>query len=172
MKSTNLIRASIIALAFVISSLSQVTVAGEKRDQSFVKTHSRTTSKTTLLIGDMPNHELSQEMTVADVKYSNPDFKIKDEWTYIQSDTINGSGKHSGYYFDTHEDGSTAYGNFQGTVKTIFHGDGSWESTWEGTYQYLGGSGKYKNIKGAGEYRGKASSKAPVVEEGRETVEY
>ena len=125
-----------------------------------------------MLVGDVPNHELRQEMTVSDIKYSNPDFKIKDEWVYIHGDTIDGSGKGTGYYFDTHEDGSTSYGNFQGTEKMTTQSDGSWELTWEGTYQYLGGSGKFKNIKGSGKYKGKASSKEPAREEGRETVEY
>ena len=168
-----LTKASITALLVVaVGSMSLLSEAAEKRDQSYVKSNFRTASKTTVTIGDMPNHELSQEMSVADIKYSNPDFKIKDEWTYIHSDTIDGNGKQSGYYFDTHEDGSTDYGSFQGTVKTTTQGDGSWEATWEGTYQYLGGSGKYKNIKGSGKYKGKASSKEPAREEGRETVEY
>ncbi len=49
---------------------------------------------------------------------------------------------------------------------------GSRESTWVGTNQYLDGSGKYKNIKGGGNYTGNASSKEPAREVGRETVEY
>ena len=41
-----------------------------------------------------------------------------------------------------------------------------------GIYQLLDRSGKYKNIKGGGKYKGNASSKEPAREEGRETVEY
>ena len=62
---------------------------------------------------------------------------------------------------------------FRGTVKTNSKADGSWESTWEGTYEYRGGSGKFKNLKGSGKYKGKVSSQDLTVrEEGRETVEY
>jgi hypothetical protein len=151
---------------------SLISEAAEKKDQTYVKTNFRTASKTTVTVGDVPNHELVQEMGISDIKTSNPDFKTKDEWNYIHSDTIDGSGKQAGYFFDTHDDGSTTYGTFQGTVKTTSQADGSWESTWEGTYQYVGGSGKYKNIKGSGKYKGKASSKEPAREEGRETIEY
>lgn len=151
MNFANLLRASTIALlATTIGSFQLMAEAVEKKEHNYVKTNYRTASKTVVVVGDVPNHELSQEMSIADIKYSNPDFKIKNEWTYIHSDTIDGTGKQTGYYFDTHEDGSTTYGNFQGTVKTTTQGDGSWESVWEGTFQYLGGSGKFKNIKGSG----------------------
>jgi hypothetical protein len=47
----------------------------------------------------------------------------------------------------------------EGTVKTTFKEDGSWEATtWEGTYEVTGGTGKLKNIKGSGTYRGKATA--------------
>ena len=173
MKSANLFRASLTALLIIAGgSFATISEAGEKKDQTYVKTNFRTGSKTVVVVGDVPNHEISQEMSVADIKYSNPDFKIKDEWTYIHSDTIDGSGKQSGYYFDTHQDGSTSYGTFQGNLKTTTQADGSWETTWEGTYQYVGGSGKFKNIKGSGKYKGKMSSKEPGRNEGQETVEY
>jgi hypothetical protein len=173
MHYVNLMRISLAAcLAVAVGSLSLLSEAAEKKEQTYVKTNFRTTSKTVVLVGDVPNHELRQEMNVSDIKYSNPDFKTKDEWAYIHADTIDGSGKANGYYFDTHDDGSTSYGSFQGTEKMTTQSDGSWVVIWEGTYQYLGGSGKFKNIKGGGKYKGKASSKEPAREEGRETVEY
>jgi hypothetical protein len=36
--------------------------------------------------------------------------------------------------------------------------------TWEGTYQTNGGTGKFKNIKGAGTYRGKATAQEAFSE--------
>jgi hypothetical protein len=164
---------ALAAVMFLITAASFSVVAdAEKREQTCVKKNFRTASKTTVTIGDVPNHEVSQEMSVADMEFSNPDFKVKDEWTYIHSDTIDGSGTHSGYFMDTHIDGSTDYGAFKGAVKTTVKADGSWEASWEGTYQYLGGSGKFKNLKGSGKYKGKASSTEPALEQCRETVEY
>lgn len=160
-------------LMITAASFSLITDAAEKREQTFVKTNFRTLYKTVLPVGDVPNHEVVQEASLADIKYSNPDFKTKEEWAYIHSDLINGSGPHSGYFYDTHEDGSQTYGTFKGMVKTSSKTDGSWESTWEGTYEYRGGSGKFKHLKGSGKYKGKVSSQDPIVrEEGRETVEY
>ncbi len=153
-------------------SLSIVADAAEKREQTCVKTNIRTLYKTVLPIGDVPNHELVQEANISDLKVSNPDFKVTEEWVYVQSDLRDGSGTQTGYFYDTHEDGSQDYGAFKGTVKTTVKGDGSWESSWEGTYQYVGGSGKFKNLKGAGKYKGKASSTEPAREECQETVEY
>ena len=49
--------------------------------------------------------------------------------------------------------------------------DGSWEATWEGTYKYTGGSGKFKNAKGGGTYKGRASSAGDFREDAKETVE-
>ena len=173
MNSAHLIRAWMAALlVMALGSFNFSAFAAEKKQQTYVKTNFRTASKTVVIVGDVPNHELSQEMSVADIKYSNPDFKIKNEWTYIHSDTIDGTGNQTGYYFDTHEDGSTSYGTFQATVKTNSQADGSWEATWECAFQYLGGSGKFKNLKGNGTCKGKVSSKEPAREEGRETVEY
>lgn len=161
----------LISLAAAVC-LSLDVQAGEKREQTFVKTNFRTAYKTALPVGDVPNHEVTQEASLADIKLTNPDFKIKEEWTFIQADTVDGSGTHRGHFFDNHDDGSTTYGAFEGKVKTTAKADGSWESIWEGTYHYIGGSGKFKNIKGNGTYKGKASSKEPTREEGKETVEY
>lgn len=167
-------KALITALLLTMAaSFSAVADAAEKREQTFVKSNFRTLYKTVLAVGDASGHEVIQEANIADIKVSNPDFRIKEEWAFVQSDLVNGSGPHSGYFYDTHEDGSQTYGYFRGTVKTNSKADGSWESTWEGTYEYRGGSGKFKNLKGSGKYKGKVSSQDLTVrEEGRETVEY
>jgi hypothetical protein len=173
MKSVNLFKTLLIA-SFVMaaSSLSLNSVAAEKREQTYVKTGSFTAAKTTIPIGDVPGHELVQETSKWNIKYSDPSFKTKEEWDYVDSDLVDGNGKQTGYFVDIHEDGSTSYGNFEGTMTTKVQNDGAWESTWEGTYKYVGGSGKYKNIKGSGTYKGRMSSKEAAREEGKETVEY
>ena len=47
-------------------------------------------------------------------------------------------------------------------MKSSSTADGSWEVAWEGTYQYVGRSGKYNDIKGSGKYKGKASAQDPL----------
>ena len=48
--------------------------------------------------------------------------------------------------------------------KTTVKEDGSWERTWEGTYKITGGTGKFKNIKGSGTYRGKVTAEGAFTE--------
>jgi hypothetical protein len=158
-------------LSFVAAMTFAAAASAEKKDQSYVKDNFRTASKTSTTIGG-PNHEVGQELTLSDIKYSSGGFRIVDEWTLNQFDYTDGSGPHRGYFLDTHEDGSQTYGTYEGAQKTVANADGSWESTWEGKYRYVGGTGKYKNIKGAGTYRGKATSREPAREEGRESIEY
>jgi hypothetical protein len=161
------------ALLAVFCTAAVVANAAEKRDQSYLKTNYRTLYKTNVAVAESPTREIVQEASTADIKYSHPDFKTKDEWALIHSDLIDGAGMQTGYFIDTHEDGSHTFGIFKGTIKNTSKADGSWESVWEGTYEYRGGSGKYKNIKGSGKYKGKASSQDPSGrEEGWEKVEY
>jgi hypothetical protein len=57
------------------------------------------------------------------------------------------------------------YGTYEGTVKTSFKEDGSWEATtWEGTWKAIGGTGKFKNIIGSGTSRGKATAQETLEE--------
>ena len=44
--------------------------------------------------------------------------------------------------------------NYEGIHKVITKPDGTWEVNYEGKYEYVGGTGRFKNIKGHGSYRG------------------
>jgi hypothetical protein len=170
MKSSSILVAGIAAV-LVMGSIS-FSVQAEKREQTYVKTGSRSVSKSAMMLSESPNHEVSQEVLLQSSKYANPDFQLAEEWIYIHTDQIDGSGTHKGYYTYVHKDGEQTYGSFEGTHKTVAKEDGSWLSTWDGKYRYLGGTGKYKNIKGTGTYKGKVGSKEPFYEEGREQIEY
>ena len=169
MKITSML-AGIIA-AVVMGSIG-LSAHAEKRDQTYVKTGNRSISKSAIALTESPNHEISQEVLLQNSKYSSPDFQVTEEWIYIQSDQIDGTGTHKGYYTYVLKGGEQTYGTFEGSHKTVAKEDGSWLTTWDGTYKYLGGTGKYKNIKGTGTYKGKVGSKEPFHEEGRDQIEY
>ena len=62
MNFANLLRASTIALlATTIGSFQLMAEAVEKKEHNYVKTNYRTASKTVVVVGDVPNHELSQD---------------------------------------------------------------------------------------------------------------
>jgi hypothetical protein len=170
------VKALPIAVAGVIATLALGSFVpdsqAEKIDQTYVKSVYRSASKTTVAFSDAEGHEVAQELGIAVTRYSNPAFNVKEEWDFIHSDLIGGSGPQRGYYVYYFEDGEQAYGTFEGAVNTVAGQDGSWKSTWEGTYRYVGGTGKYKNIKGTGKYKGSIGSKEPFHEEGKETIEY
>jgi hypothetical protein len=155
-----------------LSALTALDAAAERRDQTYVKSNYRTAAKSTIPIAEPPNHEVANELGISAMKYSSPDFKVTEEWNFNLSRGVDGTGQHQGQWVDFHSGGEQTYGSFEGTYKTTANADGSWETTWQGTYKYLGGTGKYKNIKGGGNYKGRISSSAPFHEEGREVIEY
>jgi hypothetical protein len=157
---------SVVLFATGIFSLARA----DEKEQTCVKTNMVTASKSTLPIGE--GHELTQEVNVGDIKYSNPDFGSAREWAYVQTDSIGGSGKLSAYFVDYFEDGNQTYGRAEGINKITTNSDGSWEANWQGTYRYLGGTGKFKDIKGDGTFKGGASSTEPAKEECQEKIAY
>lgn len=63
-----------------------------------------------------------------------------------------GNGDHAGYYTVISADGSTV-AKWDGKVTTVMK-DGNPMTTFKGKWEYVGGSGKYQNIKGKGDYNG------------------
>ena len=116
--------------------------------------------------GDDPKHELVVlAIYRATTTSSDPDTDGTELIVYEQADQVAGTGTHRGYYIRHYKDGGTDYGTYEGTVKTTFKEDGSWETTtWEGTYKVTGGTGKFKNTKGSGTGRGKATAQENLDE--------
>ena len=109
--------------------------------------------------GDDPKHELVVLEIRRDTTTSpDPDWNDTEQVVYLQADEVAGTGTHRGYYRRLHKNGDIDYGPFEGTHKTTVKEDGSWEATWEGTWKANGGTGKFKNCKGGGTYRGKATA--------------
>ena len=166
----NRFKGLLAAVAIVLVAFAG-TAEAEKFDQTSVKSNPRTLFRSAVAIGD-PSHEVGVEMVRSDMKFSNSNFKVKEEHVYNQFDYMNGSGPHRGSFVDSHEDGSTTYGTYEGSQTTVAKADGSWVTTWEGKYRYSGGTGKFKKVKGTGTYKGKATSTGEYSEEGKESVEY
>ena len=116
--------------------------------------------------GDDPKHELIVLRIGRGTTTSpDPDLNEAEHIVYEQVDQVAGTGTHRGYYVRRHKNGDIDYGPFEGTHKTTLKEDGSFlEATWEGTYKKNGGTGKFKNIKGGGTYRGKATAQEAFTE--------
>jgi hypothetical protein len=172
MKLVKSIQAASAVLACSLMVAMNSPASAEKREMTYVKTNYRTFAKSSTMINDGTNHEVRLEVTVSDIVYSDPKFGKAEEVVYLNADEVDGSGRHTGYFIDTHADGSQCYGDFEGSTKTTANADGSWSATWEGTYRFLGGSGICKGLRGSGKYKGGASSTQPAREEGREVREF
>ena len=73
---------------------------------------------------------------------------------YTISDTEKGNGMHHGYSIFT-LNGDKWISKFEGKVTTTMSEDGKPNTTFEGTFTFIKGEGKYKNIRGGGTYKGK-----------------
>ena len=128
--------------------------------------HGPPISRTVVSLGDDPKHELVLlEINRTTTTSSDPDFNETEQFDYTQLDEVAGTGTHRGYFVRHYKNGDTEYGTYEGTHKSTFKEDGSFlEATWEGTYKVIGGTGKFKNAKGSGTYRGKATAQEAFTE--------
>jgi hypothetical protein len=164
------------ALAFVVVSLSFSAQAAEKKKIMGHNKHEPPISQTLVPLGpgDDPKHELVVLKIGRHTTTSpDPDWNGTEQIIYEQDDDVAGTGTHRAYYVRLHKNGDTEYGTYEGTHKTTNKEDGSWlETTWEGTWKAIGGTGKFKNIKGSGTYRGKATAAEGAITDFEGEVEY
>jgi hypothetical protein len=149
--------------------------AGEKKKVMGTNKFGPTISKTVVPPGpgDDPKHELTVlAIYRATTTSSDPNLNGSELIVYEQADEVAGTGTATGYFRRLYKDGDTDYGTYEATVKTTVKEDGSWEATtWEATWKMHGGTGKFKNIKGSGTTRGKATAQESS-EEFEGEVEY
>ncbi len=153
-----------VIAAFVVVSMSFSAQAGEKKKIMATNKQGPPISRTVVSPGDDPKHELTLTIRRDTTTSSDPDFNETEQIVYEQSDSVEGTGTHRGYFRRLFKNGDTGYGPYEGTHKTTVKEDGSRETTWEGTYKFTGGTGKFKNVKGGGTYRGKATAQGASTE--------
>jgi hypothetical protein len=121
--------------------------------------HGPPISRTVVSPGDDPKHELVLlEISRCTTTSSDADWNETEQIDYNQADQVAGTGTNRGYFRRLHKNGDIDYGSWEGTHKTTVKEDGSSETTWETTWKTHGGTGKFKNIKGSGTARGKATA--------------
>ena len=137
-------------VAIVLLSLAITVEAAEKHKQSGRNTFEYEISRTTSAIGDTRGHQLVHATTISSQTSSDSDFNGTVIREFTQSDEVNGSGKFRGYSDQTHKNGDKSYWQYEGSQSTATKADGSWEVTSESRYWAVGGTGKFKAIKGGG----------------------
>ena len=147
-----------VIAAFVVVSLSFSAQAGEKKKITGTNKIGPPISQTVVHPGDDPKHELVMFVRRDTTTSSDPDHNETEEMVYSQSESVAGTGTSRGYFRRLFKNGDTYFGSYEGTHKTSVKEDGSSETTWEGTYKITEGTGKFKNIKAGGTYRGKVTA--------------
>lgn len=69
-----------------------------------------------------------------------------------------GNGPHAGYYTMS-KDGNSTTALWKGDVATVMAADGTPQTSFKGTWEYVAGTGKYNGIQGKGKYNGYFTSK-------------
>ena len=146
--------AAILAIAVSIAFAASHAQADSKRKRSGTNTFVAKIQKNTSAVGDVPGHEISQQVASwRGAKSTDPIFVDRQIVDFNQTDETAGTGTHRGYTVETFKDGSLSYLRYEGTHKTVTQPDGTWDYTCEGKYWLLPGTGKMKNQKGEGTYR-------------------
>jgi hypothetical protein len=99
-------------------------------------------------------HEFAQVVLQSEVASSDIDWDGAIVTEYTHDDSVNGVGTHRGYGTVTHTDGSTSQYSFSGTHEMTTHDDGTWDFELNGSMEWRGGTGKFKNIRGSAVYAG------------------
>jgi len=135
----------IAALALVLfASVSQIEAETSKSRSVY-----RLAKVEMMEVGDVPGHVIGV-LELRGLSFENDEVGTYSGWVTV--DYTNGSGKHEGYGITTFEDGSTHVSKVQGTTKASEDGK---ISEFEGTFTFIGGSGRFEGIKGEGSYTGK-----------------
>jgi hypothetical protein len=103
--------------------------------------------------GDRPGHEVATGSRIDTNNNSDPLFGIGQAMLTGVSDIVAGNGTGRGDSVITHPSGDKTFLSYEGTTNTASSG-ASPEVTFQGTWRYTGGTGKFAGITGNGTYKG------------------
>jgi len=161
-------RLLIAVLTSCLLALPAVADAAEKKKITYGKTSRTTISE--IKSGPGSGREFVQGVYSDTLKSSDPEWNGIEERVFDQSEQVEGTGTHRGTAVDIFRNGDVLYQNYSGSHKTTVRGD-SWETTYQGTAEIVGGTGKYKNAKGKLTYRGRFTPQG-IEEEDIVEMEY
>jgi hypothetical protein len=107
-------------------------------------------------VGDVPGHILfvGENASV----WSCDDGSVATGGSKFMGEVTQGSGNAQGYTVATYEDGSTQWSRFQQTITPDPNGK---TASWEGTAEYIKGTGRFEGIQGSFPWTGKRFAPLP-----------
>jgi hypothetical protein len=102
-------------------------------------------------VGDVPGHQVR----VYSVHYVYPQeapvfdgVKVKEAWQRAMSDYTDLNGRANGYYIYAMDNGDKVFARWEGLTQTTINPDGSKASEVRSVTTLIGGTGKFKGIRG------------------------
>ena len=114
--------------------------------------------QTAVALSDQSNHELNLAEIGGTQKSSDEKWNNAAITYWGTTDVVAGKGSQRGYFVNDHGADGRDWGTFEGKVAT-----NGGEITVEGTYQFTGGSGKFKGLTGDGTFKTTMSSPRDVL---------
>ena len=104
-------------------------------------------------VGDIPGHQI--RIVEIQRRYTSDHpmvmgTKVVETWTRGFSDYVNGIGPAQGYTIWVLEDGNKFFTEWRGTSYSEATSTGARRGTYHGTWQFVGGTGKFATIRGVG----------------------
>jgi hypothetical protein len=137
------------ALALVAAAAMSVPALAHGQDLGSSRRVQGTAEVTQVEVGDVPGH------VVGVVQFKGLTFfadgEVATHTNPATFDLTNGSGPHQGYVVHYFDDGSTSVERYKGEAKLSADGK---RTTVSGTFQCVGGTGRFARLKGEGTYKG------------------
>ena len=147
---------AVVAILFAAVAFS-VPAQAEKRKISGNAREVATPMQSTPYTRENPKRDIVQRIGVFLWTSGNADWDGIVETSPQQNLTVNGNGVDLGHIVFHYKNGDESYGWFNGTYKVVTKADGAWEIPFEGEKVFMGGTGKFANIKGSFKYKGKVT---------------
>ena len=113
--------------------------------------------QTTVSLPHLANHELNLAEVAGPQKCIDAKWNDASVTYWGIADLVKGSGSQRGYYTNLLPDGDRDWGTLDGKITAS-----GYQITLEGTWKFAGGTGKFKGIKGGGNYKGRMVSPTEV----------
>ena len=135
--------------ALFVAACVIVPAVGQTQDLGTSRRVQGTAEVTSVEVGDVPGH------VVGVVQFKGLTFfeggEIATHANPATFDLTNGSGTHQGYVIHYFDDGSTSIERYEGEARLSADGK---RTVVEGTFECVGGTGRFAGLTGQGTYRG------------------
>jgi hypothetical protein len=102
-------------------------------------------------VGDVAGHQIrifELHRTFPDDNENCEGIKRVEQWTHGYSDYVDRNGRAWGYSVIELDNGDKIFAQWSGTSHTVIGEDGSKKSSYTGVTNWIGGTGKYQNVRG------------------------